>query len=355
MKKAHQIHQLCFDITHHERSGESEGIATWIQERLLPLIEQSFEEYGPTRSIKRIPKLELDLGPVTKQQAEEELLRQLKVHLSQELSAIPELSNTLTHISSTNQYQKTDADHASSSELSTQLAHMKKSATISDSPLQLFLLSGQIAWENTLHHQVAHQKILQQALQTRAGIRNILDSLQHATSLERIIKQYRTPQLLQLCRALLSQSNTQDSETILDLLSLELVQNEAPTNVAKYSAETFWRWVLPITAIPNITLTQFIQALTQYKAQPLAAILDAYQILVKQGKNMSNATQKALQMQVTQITQYLTKTMRAQALNTGLTKATSFSTQRTKIWPETNVTTNATTNATTNVTTNAIT
>lgn len=220
MRETDLIHGLTFDLTFSAIAPDSLELADWVEEALLPVIEEVFDQYGGTQR-RRVERLELDLGSVSAARWRHELPARLHAELSEALST-PGAT-----VGAPPQVEQPDAQ------------------------LLAFLRTGQMAWSATGAPGEAHTQLLQQVCDTGDARAVLGVALREPAVLTRLLRQFDVEGLLAAAGSLMQAWDDSERAVVLTWAADELEW----LRVAGRNAESFWRWFLPQCAQPAEAVT----------------------------------------------------------------------------------------------------
>ena len=183
MQIAHIIDEVVFDFTFVSTSvpvDHESKMSAWIIDQILPAVDTVFDEIDEAKTVLRLDLVEIDLGDVTEEAFQTVLVRRLKEKLSGMLQGIREHSGVL------------NSDIALPSRVSYAQVDLQQ--------LQSFLMTGRMAWHVNISSRQAHEKILERVLQEQSDvfIRFLKQSTARSTLIDRLVKQFTEPYLVQL-------------------------------------------------------------------------------------------------------------------------------------------------------------
>lgn len=219
MRDLDLIHALTFDVAFDAMSAESAELADWVKADMLPVIEQVLDQHRGA-GLRRIERLEIDLGTVSAVQARGELARRLFVQLS---SALEE------------SLAEAGAAGATGAVAQGPAADMLE-----------FLRHGTVPWAAAWDANQAHTKLLRQVIDTPHAHAVLGVALGEAAMLTRLIRQFDTPALLAAAGALFHAWSETERGAALAWAAAELRDLQQTGG----EAESFWRWFLPQYASP---------------------------------------------------------------------------------------------------------
>ncbi|MRW89710.1 hypothetical protein GJ699_06920 [Duganella sp. FT80W] len=162
MQTPNLIHGLTFDVAYEGSAMSGDALAEWLRAVLLPVVDEVLARQPGRR---RIERLELDLGSVDQDEAEEVLARRLFAQLSSALDGAAELAG------------------------GTPVAAVKREPEVGDLLLG-FLRSGRLAWVVSADPRVAHQELLRKVLGGAGGRAVLKTVVQDRKMLLRLVRQF---------------------------------------------------------------------------------------------------------------------------------------------------------------------
>lgn len=350
MKPINRIHQLAFDVNFSATPADEHALPVWIQENLLPVIDQVMhqldqqlhEKMGRSSNftyMKRLERLEIDLGTVSQAESANELQRRLHSQLMNALSF--EFAEKTEH------------------SLRVQEAHMLQDQLLN------FLRTGRLAWDLEQQGKHAHRHLLNNLLShsaTQFGTqlvtqsssvsarhtmnqakqttrRNMLEEclseiINDDIQLTRLVRQFETPELFQLIKANLAHWPAQERELILDWISLELLRLAHTTTLRNLQSnpsasqdqqQTFWKRLLKASQHVK-SLPALIQSWLESQEQTYTQAINTYAQVIQQDHSLSNTTRAALELVLDNLSQYLIKENTKPTHSDGLTSETQSTT-----------------------------
>ena len=85
MRAPNLIHGLTLDVQYDGDLETSESLSEWLRAVLLPVVDSVLAEHDRQGQVCRIERLEIDLGTVMREEAEDELARLLQAQLADAL------------------------------------------------------------------------------------------------------------------------------------------------------------------------------------------------------------------------------------------------------------------------------
>lgn len=311
MKIMNRIHQLTFDVNFVATPADEQALPVWIQENLLPIIDQLMQqvdeqtELGSTKvkRLKRIEKLEIDLGTVSQAESATELQRRLH---SQLLNAL--------------RFELAEKNETS---LEAQKALAQKTQLLD------FLRTGQLSWRLEQHGKHAHKHLLNQVLNQqfrppttsiKANTRfeeSLSQITQNDLQLTRLVRQFDTPELFQIIKGQLQNWPIREQELILDWLSLELLSLSNSSAVSTSPAaielssksqrqEQFWKHVLQAIQHAQSWQSLIMSWLRQRHPTPEHA-LNYYRQAIERDTTLTTSTRATLHLVLENFQQQLSK------------------------------------------------
>lgn len=201
-----RIGSLTFDFALPASSHDSLALADWVRDALLPVIEDALDQSRSAARRRRIGRLEIDLGTVAAANARSELPRRLFAALSDAL------------------------EQAASEPLAAQETAEPGQAMLS------FLRSGQLAWPTALDAIDIHKKLLRPLLDSPQAPQVFNAAVQEPHMLTRLIRQFDSPQLLEVAGVLLAAWAPDERSAALAWIGRQAQE-------LGDAAEPFWRWV----------------------------------------------------------------------------------------------------------------
>lgn len=346
MKPINRIHQLAFDVNFSATPADEHALPVWIQENLLPVIDQVMhqldqqlhEKMGRSSNftyIKRLERLEIDLGTVSQAESANELQRRLHSQLMNALSF--EFAEKTEH------------------SLRVQEAHILQDQLLN------FLRTGQLAWELEQQGKHAHRHLLNNLLShstTQLVTKSSSESARHAINqakqttrrnvleeclseiinddiqLTRLVRQFETPELFQLIKANLAHWPAQERELILDWISLELLRLAHTTTLRNLKSnpsanqdqqQTFWKRLFKASQHVK-SLSALIRSWLESQEQTFTRTINTYAQVIQQDHSLSNTTRAALELVLDNLSQYLIKENTKPTHSDGLNNETQSTT-----------------------------
>ncbi|MFZ6658106.1 contractile injection system tape measure protein [Undibacterium sp. TJN19] len=273
MKPSHVIGDLEFDFSFAFGQMEESDLSEWVSHDLLVLIDQVLDQADDKNGIRRIEKLEIDLGEIAPDYFKAEFARRLHAQLSSALS-MPREQTTEPVL----------------------LAEM----AIEDSQyLEDFLRTGQLAWAAAADPRNAHSQLLERVTSTQAGLVAVRAFIDDSLMRRRMVLQYDTSQLMRTLEKLIVHWSKEQSQTMLLWAQLELQtysKNEA-------DAQTYWYWLLPQTYHQPAAISALLHTwskeqkrkvnhvVARYRQQQIAEKISVPQFFWKElGGNENNAS-----------------------------------------------------------------
>ena len=85
MRAPNLIHGLTLDVQYDGDLETSESLSEWLRAVLLPVVDSVLAEHDRQGQVCRIERLEIDLGTIMREEAEDELARLLQAQLADAL------------------------------------------------------------------------------------------------------------------------------------------------------------------------------------------------------------------------------------------------------------------------------
>jgi len=269
MRTSNLIHHLVFDLSFADMQTDGATSADWIKSSLLPVIDQVLDdiciELGiEKKEVKRIEKLEIDLGCILQAESESELARRLHT----------QLRNTLY-------FQISDSSLHISAPEATNEAHQH---------LLDFLQTGQISWKYLSDRTNAHKKLLQAVLD-EGWPDNLLRSLvSNQRQLLRLIRQFDTGTLFAILRQALRDWPEDNQDLLFDWLTLELITLHGNHPLT----EQFWLSVIPLIHSADKNFDSVIQAWLSVQQKNKNQVIHIYQNFLEKNSYLSQQSRVAM-------------------------------------------------------------
>jgi hypothetical protein len=170
------IHGLTFDVAFDGSAESGESLAEWLREALLPVIDEALEQHDRKGHVCRIERLEIDLGDVTREDADGELSRRLHAQLSAALEWSEAAVTESTVVAARQQ------------DLGGQLLS--------------FLRSGRLPWSVAADRHTAHEQLLQRLLAAPQAKTVLQAAVQEQQMLTRLVRQFPPGMLLEVAELL---------------------------------------------------------------------------------------------------------------------------------------------------------
>ncbi|WP_343732781.1 contractile injection system tape measure protein [Duganella sp.] len=186
MSAPNLIHGLTLDVAWEGSVEAGESLADWLREALLPVIDQVLSRSAVAGQLRRVERLEVDLGMVTRDEAEEELPNRLQQRLTEALHWPAQASP---------QWIATGGSDASS----------ERESGVPDGPgeqLLGFLRSGRLPWSVAADRQVAHEQLLRRVLATRQASAVLSEVVRDEHMLARLVRQFSAAALSEVVAVL---------------------------------------------------------------------------------------------------------------------------------------------------------
>ncbi|MFC0351345.1 contractile injection system tape measure protein [Undibacterium danionis] len=327
MKPINRIHQLAFDVNFSATPADEHALPAWIQENLLPVIDQVMhqldqqlhEKMGRSSNFthtKRLERLEIDLGTVSQAESANELQRRLHSQLMNALSfEFAEKTEHSLRVQEAHILQDQLLNFLRTGQLAWELEQQGKHAhrhllnnLLSHSTTQLVTQSSSVSARNTMNQakQPMRRNVLEECLSEI-----INDDIQ----LTRLVRQFETPELFQLIKASLAHWPAQERELILDWISLELLRLAHTTTLRNLKSnpsanqdqqQTFWKRLFKASQHVK-SLPALIQSWLESQEQTFTQAINTYAQLIQQDHSLSNTTRTALELVLDNLSQYLIK------------------------------------------------
>ncbi|MBC3929771.1 contractile injection system tape measure protein [Undibacterium sp. CY21W] len=269
MRTSNLIHHLVFDLSFADMQTDGATSADWIKSSLLPVIDQVLDdiciELGiGKKEVKRIEKLEIDLGCILQAESESELARRLHAQLRNALY-----------------FQISDSSHDISPPEATSEAHQH---------LLDFLQTGQISWKYLSDRTNAHKKLLQAVLDEGTPDELLRNVVSNQRRLLRLIRQFDTGTLFAILRQELREWPEDNQDLLFDWLSLELItlHDNRPL------IEEFWLSVLPLLDSADKNFDSVIQAWLSAQQKNKNQVIHIYQNFLEKNSYLSRQSRVAM-------------------------------------------------------------
>lgn len=291
MRTSNLIHQLVFDLSLPDMQTDGAASADWIKSSLLPVIDQVLEdicvEFGIAHNeVKRIEKIDIDLGCILQTETESELARRLHA----------QLRNTLFfHI------------HDPAQDITDQTF-----ATEAHQDLFKFLQTGHISWKNLNNQTSAHKKLLQVVLKHKLPQGLLRSVVSNHRQLLRLVRQFDTATLFAILRHELREWPEENQDLLFDWLSLELVT----LNGNRRSIEEFWLSLLPIITSADQTFNAVIQTWLTLHQKNKNQVLRTYQNFLEKNSDLSHQSHSAMNEAIQRIRKATISSASSEALQT---------------------------------------
>jgi hypothetical protein len=207
MRAPNLIHGLTLDVGYDGDTESSESLTDWLRAVLLPVVDSVLSAQDRKGQVCRIERLEIDLGTISRDDAEDTLASLLAAQLADALRwQIGQLPMAAQMDGTAPSLAPDAADAADGEDAGDQLMQ--------------FLRSGRLPWAIAADPQTAHEQLLRQVLAMPSAARVLQAVTQDPQMRVRLVRQYNAAMLQEVAAVLYPHGPSPQ------------VQGEAP--------ETFW-------------------------------------------------------------------------------------------------------------------
>ncbi|GGC76648.1 contractile injection system tape measure protein [Undibacterium terreum] len=309
MRPLNLIHGLTFDFSFAGTTMDGLSLADWIKTALLPVIEETIEQHDRKNQLRRIDRLEIDLGTVSQLESQ---------HESQHESQCDSQTELVRRL-----FAKLSAALSLSLEDATVTSLVEEREHAQGEHFLNFLRTGSLAWAVSADPRLAHRHLLQQLLESSQAADVLQTVIREPQMLIRLVRQFDSAELSGIARVLFHSWPEQERASALEWISLELLCQHGVEMKTEMRAEMFWRWLLlksKRAAISVIELMQsWAQALGQAQGQTQESLLLSYEKLLENGGHSP-----ALMQQILLIRQDVSKLAHQPVRQSGLDQAAAY-------------------------------
>ncbi len=254
MSAVHRIDELVFDIAYDSRSAAipSESyLSQLLTGKLLPAVDEVLDSLGHGDEVLRVPTLELDLGVIDHDDAENQLTQKLRNALDDALRRL--LPHSPRHAAMGGPVSA-DGERSPVSVVSRQASGIEELAG--------FLASGTMPWHADVNRPGLHSALLERLLEAGgAALWAMLShALAHEASAQRLVAQFPEQQL----RSVLMRANPEHAPQFLALIAE--ARGWPTAHGGQLATQTVWRQVLAWGLVRGGSAAQALDACERIRA-----------------------------------------------------------------------------------------